>query len=224
MSVYPRAGAGASRVRTFTSDIYARYSTAQLHAEIDKRYRAKKHPRSSPRLINRLRISELERFYRDRYGGVLPDDDAGRDDLEIAAHHIAIRGGDVWRNILAWARRWAPWMSGEEAVALAERIEAKPRKFSADELAQRLGLTDAKRTMLGIRTIGAIDVSAKDRAKRRKKGRRQRDRVKRAERGAISRRQYLAQSLSATRPWESEGISRRTWERRRRKVSQVRGQ
>ncbi|MEK8093369.1 hypothetical protein WOC76_12655 [Methylocystis sp. IM3] len=38
--------------------------------------------------------------------------------------------------------------------------------------------------------------------------------------GCNPRENYEAQSLSRTRPWEAEGISRRTWERRR-KLSQV---
>ncbi|MFO1126448.1 MAG: hypothetical protein U1E25_14980 [Methylocystis sp.] len=35
-------------------------------------------------------------------------------------------------------------------------------------------------------------------------------------RGRISRAEYLDRSLSRQQPWASEGISRRTWERRRR--------
>jgi hypothetical protein len=33
--------------------------------------------------------------------------------------------------------------------------------------------------------------------------------------GVKPRDEYLAEALSATKPWEDEGICRRTWERRR---------
>lgn len=45
--------------------------------------------------------------------------------------------------------------------------------------------------------------------RRRKKNERRRSRRGR------TRAEYLAECLSTTKPWEAEGISRRTWERRR---------
>jgi hypothetical protein len=36
---------------------------------------------------------------------------------------------------------------------------------------------------------------------------------------AMSRSDYEANSLSRLKPWESEGVSRRTWERRRKKAA-----
>lgn len=33
--------------------------------------------------------------------------------------------------------------------------------------------------------------------------------------GRISRKEYLDRSLSRLEPWKAEGVSRRTWERRR---------
>jgi hypothetical protein len=58
---------------------------AARHAEIKRRYeRAKGVP------INRatLRIADLRRLFTDRYGPVLPDDDAGRGDAFIMACHL----------------------------------------------------------------------------------------------------------------------------------------
>ena len=40
-------------------------------------------------LMARLRVAELERLCNTRYGGCLPDDDAGREDLSIIFHHLA---------------------------------------------------------------------------------------------------------------------------------------
>jgi hypothetical protein len=45
---------------------------------------------------------------------------------------------------------------------------------------------------------------------------RTRDERRRREAGAVDRSTYLAGSLSRQRPWEADGVSRRTWERRRK--------
>ena len=83
---------------------------AARHAEIARRYswaakqrkngdRNKKPDRA--RLITLIRLRELERIFQSRYGRFLPDDDSGRDDLNLIAHHIAHLGGDVVAHVLA---------------------------------------------------------------------------------------------------------------------------
>jgi hypothetical protein len=69
---------------------------------------------------------------------------------------------------------------------------------------------------LKIVTIGACDLLKAERTARRKAKARQRDEARRRTAGAETRAEYETNSLSKTRPWEAEGISRRTWERRRR--------
>src|SRR5690606_8887235 len=68
------------------------------------------------------------------------------------------------------------------------------------------------------KTIGACDVSDAGRAVLAMNAKRERDRQrsekKRRAQGATVRAEYEAKSLSATKPWEAEGISRRTWYRR----------
>jgi hypothetical protein len=54
--------------------------------EIAIRYRQGKKPR--PFSMAALRCAELNRLWADRYGAALPDDDAGRDDARITAHHL----------------------------------------------------------------------------------------------------------------------------------------
>ena len=118
--------------------------------------------------ITLIRLAELERFFQYRYGPLLPDDDAGRDDLRVAAHHIAWLGGEVVPHIVAWAHRWCPWLPAEQAAALARRVAADPIKWTADNLAHRIGLTAAERTALGITTIGATDQNKAEREAARK--------------------------------------------------------
>src|ERR1700684_492027 len=81
------------------------------HRQIAMRYAWHDSPRQRRRpKFCYLRLRELERLYGDRYGPTLPDDDAGRDELFIAAQHIA-QGGDSesGHHIRAWALLWCPW-------------------------------------------------------------------------------------------------------------------
>jgi hypothetical protein len=166
--------------------------------------------------IMRVRLRELERFFEHRYGPTLPDDDAGRDDLFIAAHTI---GGaypfDVAKRIVAWAKLWCPWMDDTEMQELAERVSANPHRWQADTQAGRLGLTDAERSALRITTIGAVDVSKAERVQRRKRRARERAAASRQR-----RRRPKAEIVSRTRPWEALGISRSTWYRRKKRGHQ----
>ena len=116
-----------------------------------------------------MRLWDLETVFDARYGPELPDDDAGRDDLFLAAHAIAALGGDIIGHIIAWQRMRAPWLSDAEAEALAARTEAKRYRFKADTLAERLGMTKAERDRLGLTTIGAIDCNAEERKALRRK-------------------------------------------------------
>lgn len=162
-------------------------SKAARHAEVARRYawqarqRRKGDSGTEPsRLITLIRLRELERIFQSRYGRFLPDDDAGRDDLALAANHIVFLRGEVVEHIVGWARAWAPWMPHDEAAALAERIAPAPEKFTADELAWRLRLSMSERTDLKITTIGSFDVAKAERLELRKAKRREAERKRRA--------------------------------------------
>jgi hypothetical protein len=176
----PRAASAQEQADPHRNDI-------AKHGEVARRYawqaRQRRRTKSDPaRLITLIRLRELERIYLSRYGRFLSDDDAGRDDFALAAHHIAYLGGDVVAHIIAWIRAWAPWMTLAEATALAESVAAKPAKFTADVLAWRLPLSMAERTALKITTIGAFDVSKAERAELRKERQREAARARRARR------------------------------------------
>lgn len=143
------------------------------HWEIACRYSRKawdpceKKRRGRPTLMMKVRLRELERLFYSRWGATLPDDDAGRDDLKVAAHHIAAVYRNPGEHIPAWVGQWAPWLSDAECAALVATVTANPLKWTADKLAWRMRLTDAERTALKITTIGAIDCGKAARAKRR---------------------------------------------------------
>lgn len=187
------------------------------HQEIAIRYawdaRVKKR-RRRPGVLMKVRLRELERLFAHRWGNTLPDDDAGRDDLLVAAHHIAQAYGNPTEHIPAWVREWAPWLSDSACAALVAKVEANPLKWTADKLAWRVRLTDAERTALKITTIGAIDCGKVARQERRHRRNNEAKTARRREGGAVDRSKYEDASASRERPWEALGMSRATWYRR----------
>ncbi|WP_050626691.1 hypothetical protein [Bradyrhizobium viridifuturi] len=192
------------------------------HGEIIRRYAWSQKPRNAPlrrgsrSLVALLRLCELERLWSVRYGGTLPNDDAGADDLWIAAQLISRRQGDIPTKVVAWARVWAPWCSAGEAAALAAHVVSHPYKFTADVLAEKVGLIYAERQALGIKTIGSTDVNSADRERLRRQRSRANEQRKRRADGAVPRDLYEENSNESLRPWEDDGVSRATWYRRRR--------
>jgi hypothetical protein len=164
----------------------------------------------------RLRIGALTRIFGSRYGGrtlyQFSDDDAGREDLRILLDHY------VYSNPLAVTRvikTRAPWLADTECEDLIDRVARSPRYWTSEALAGALRLTEAERIKLGgVPTIGAIDVTRRQRNKLRKDKNRIRMANARRAVGAIPRAAYEANGASRTKPWENAGISRATYYRR----------
>ncbi len=175
-------------------------------------------------LITRLRVREVEAVIRARHGDVVPDA-RDTDDLEIVEGYVLAIAGSRG-EIEGWVRRWLPWFDDTAVLESAHKLAAKlsaatrgPAVLKADAIARLIGVTLAERTRLGLCTIGACDVDRKDRRKLARERKREQDRKrqsrKRTAAGRKPRDQFLAESTAADRPWEREGISRRTWYRRR---------
>lgn len=141
--------------------------------------------------IATLRLNDLAKLYRARYGQVLPDDDAGREDLATGLSHIATLS-TARERMRDYLNLWAPWMTGGEGAAMIDYALTHPQRWTADQLAWRMRLTSADRTALGITTIGAIDLNKAARTKRRKAKDRKRLMAKRRAAGAKPRAAYLA--------------------------------
>lgn len=174
------------------------------------KYRA---ARSTPLQRVGLRLHDLARLFRSRYGVVLPDDDSGREDAETAINHMANLTRPR-RHIANWIGLWAPWMPAGELQEMVGLALANPHYWTADQLAWRLKVTAQERRMLGITTIGAIDENKAARLKRRRKLERERKARQRRAKGAKPRKDYESQSTAQAMPWITEGISRATWYRR----------
>jgi hypothetical protein len=199
-----------------SAKIIALHREIKLRREREKRLRG---PQRRPS-IAALRVAELSRLFRHRYGLTLPLDDAGFEDAQIMAHHLVGLIGDPRKRITNWLKLMMPSLSFRRAAAIIETAIHRPRRWRAETLGKLLGLTDAERSSLRITTIGAMDTTKVERLQRSKQLRRDRERKRRAKQSTRSREEYLSTSVARTKPWQAEGISRRTWYRRR-KMAQV---
>jgi hypothetical protein len=160
-----------------------------------------------------LRRAEIIRFAR--YLGVADTDDLDRFLLAWFWHRPLIADRDPVGSLIDVAARMGKpnlSMAGAKEIIVAAR-HGQLLGWKADELGQYLRLGDEVRTLLGIRTIGAYDVSTRQRKARRQRKDRERHERLRRQRGAKA----IEQSLAHARPWEAEVISKSTWHRRRRK-------
>jgi hypothetical protein len=135
--------------------------------------------------------------------------------------HNARNTKDRIGALMMAATRMGGKITEREAVQIIQEAATTRQRRKADPLAQYLRLTDKMRSAMGIKTIGSIDVSSQQRARRRKEQDRRNKQNKRKARGAKSRAEYEAHSLTHTKPWEKESISRRTWFRRRKAAARL---
>jgi hypothetical protein len=182
-------------------------------------YGSRPRPRA-PFNFARRRINEIEKLIQHWHDGLVPDtDDADRYVWVVAQHLGQINRETVEDELLGWCERWAPDFPADQITDIAKRAAKNPHRFGADKLAELLGVKKAERQALGLTTIGAVDYTAQQRAAERAEKKRAREceraRKRRRELGMQTRSQYLAGRLSKKKPWERQGISRRTWERQR---------
>ena len=166
--------------------------------------------------FQRLRIGDLGKVFGHRYGGgklyQFPHDDAGLEDLRLLADHYAYANPAALPRVI---KARAPWLTGVALNEFLADLSRSPGRWMSQPLAEKLGLTEAERRQLKIRTIGSVDMTSAERKQDRKLRDRARKRLSRQKAGAQSRSRYLASNnRSREKPWVAEGISRRTYYRR----------
>jgi hypothetical protein len=160
--------------------------------------------------LTRLRVREMTRLFEDRHGGGIDTDD-----IEFLARPIAdhLRHFDEFE-----ARRifsvLAPTLAASEIAAHLDAAHERKAQWSASRLGEELSLTVEERRRLGIKTFRAKGVSKDQQTA---ETRDQRNATKRQKRAAVRAAKPRAAPLSETEPWLVEGVSRRTWFRRRAK-------
>lgn len=136
--------------------------------------------------------------------------------LEAVAWHLDYVK-DIEFSLDNWARRVGAKIKPIQIARTAAKVQREPRKFGADALAKMLRVTDEERTALGIKTIGCIEVSKRQRALRRKDHDRERKRARRLAAGATPQEQ----SASRKKPWVERGQSRATYYRARARQNAI---
>lgn len=126
-----------------------------------------------------LRVIDLNKLYRDSYGLVLPPDEGGEYASHVWLVHQARTGAGAERRMDNFLEFRAPWMSAEKRTMAKEAAFASTKFYGADELAIDFGITYAKRTALGLTTIGSIDVDAAQRKVIRNEKKREREQKRR---------------------------------------------
>ena len=159
--------------------------------------------------IRRRRRREIEALVQDN--GAAETDDYPRY-LVLWAQALPENADRMIGSLRNASRRMWHEITEDEARDIIEEARSTSRPRTPDGWARALGLTYARRQRIGVTTIGSIDVTKRQRTHLRKLRERERHRQRRQALGATPR----TQSLSALKPWAAEGISRRTWERRRR--------
>ena len=176
-------------------------------SERKKEEKKKKSKDQRKRAFQAMRTGDLNRLFAKRYHGtredyVFPDDDAGIDDLRILLGHYAL------------FKSAAPNQDCRLACTVAYGSAIQYIMADAITAPRMWNLTEAERCDLGIRTIGTIDVTSKQR----KQARKVRDKNRKATARRAKGAKPHAESAGRLKPWEAEGISRRTYYRRRQKA------
>src|SRR5882672_2082617 len=142
---------------------------AALKFEIARRYKHQTKVGKRTRSMAAIRVSELTRWLADAVGAGAELDPSERSAgiARIFVHHFVVLA-DGNRKAADWLDTYCPWIERRDREHMITEANHCPLKWSADKLAWKLGLTDAKRTELKITTIGAVDCGRDQRMKRRK--------------------------------------------------------
>jgi hypothetical protein len=174
-------------------------------------------------LKNSFDMPAMRRLEIERYARAL--DVADTDDFRsflVAWQWHNPNSKDAAGALMMAAKRMGGAITAAEAEQVIEEADTVHKCRKADALGRYLRLTDETRTALQIRTIGSVDISKQQRARRRKEQKRALERARRRTQGAKPRTEYLAaNAISRLQPWKSEGISRRTWYYRRKAAAQA---
>ncbi len=205
-------GKGGTEGRTMTGDVKLAYNAAAR----DKRdhVRNARVFSKAGKLANELRL-----IFRDGWGE-LDEDQHGRGLFAILLHTIAHTGGDVAAKMRSAWREFAPWLSEAEFERMADEAIKVRRRWTADKLAQRIGLTYADRQRLGITMIGAVDVPKAERDRRREARKVEARRAKRRAAGVIPRDQYEANARAVRAEAAALGITPDALRKRRQRAAQ----
>ena len=170
-----------------------------------------------------LRYGSIIRLCRGHFPkGVFPDDAMGRAHLFQLVCVASLAPAFADKKVEHLIGLWAPWMPEQEVADLTEhlgRLTMSERWFSPREIGKILYCTNAERERWALWQILPCDMTDDELAAFRTDKRRKQLEKRRRDKGVRSKAEYLAELAGRPKPWEAEGIHRRTWEKRRRKAA-----
>jgi hypothetical protein len=168
-------------------------------------------------MMRRLREGDIRTVLLDRWGGTVPSDDAGRDDLRLLLLYVSA-GPNAFHKLPRTIQAWAPWMQPDEAKELIDEVNRTPHLPGAKKLGEELRVTNEIRERLKVWRITACDMTTRQRREWRRRKEKERDRQRRELRGIKAH----SHSISHTKPWKLAGFKcRRTWERHGKPTANV---
>jgi hypothetical protein len=178
----------------------------------------------------------MSRLHRKGRKSCISFDAIRRREIERLAKHLgAADTEDFDRFLIAWywhnpqsnypiealieaARRTGGKLTKAQASAITKEASITPQYRTADGLGRFLGLKHDVRQKLRITTIRGTNVGKGALKELRKRKARVSQEARRRANGSRPRAEYEANSLSATKPWEKEGMSKTTWYRNKRRT------
>lgn len=169
--------------------------------------------------LEMMRLREIEAVIRHRHIRGIPDPE-GTDDKELCLAYIhAVATTPRSQSVVDWCKTWAPWISDEDILEIVWVSRGRKYMLGAESVAKMLHVTMKERDELGLKTIGACDVSEEERKAISKRIKQERDRIRqqqnRQAKGIVPRGSYEASSAENLKPWIAAGVSRATWYRQR---------
>jgi hypothetical protein len=177
-----------------------------------RRYRRKSGRPASPADVRECEINEVTRHV---FGASLPDDDYGREFLYEILNQLALRGASPG-EMRDRALDLLPELDEDDSLNILIKRIGEGRKRRADQIARALGVTYEMRTLLDLRTIGACEMSKKERDAIQRQKEAADKRWKREQAGAKPH----ARSAAKTKPWLERGCSKSTYYRRQKAAAE----
>jgi hypothetical protein len=160
-----------------------------------------------------LRLSEIRKTIKRRRGGVPGTRLYAAYMIAVAAHLKPPAHGDLHFALENWFRRYFRFVSvAATRTALANGQPAIP---TPQQLGDLLELTAEERNLDAIRTIRPCGLTPEEF----EAARRLRKALKEQQRRCANGARPHTESITRTKPWEADGVSRRTWYRKGRHLS-----
>jgi hypothetical protein len=207
--MYPDPNRASSRAPEFRARLFADKVSPEPPRQLRNR-EAGSDKRTQPFRIETKRIRDVNKVLDLRHEG-RADPSSAQSLAEFVVHLFSDLDGHP-KKFRGWAKRRAPSLSLAVVEALIVDAEDGQEPWDAAKVGRLLNLSWTDRHKLKAWHILPYDRSVAALAEDRRINKRERDRERRLKAGAKPR----AESAATTKPWDAQGISERTFYRRKR--------